>query len=455
MTGLLSAISGYFTKFILLGTVLPVVVFIISFVILVRPLLPGDLPILLPLAALEPQWQLLVATLFTVLISGLLYSLNIPIIQLYEGYPWSETRIGKRRTKQYQKIFEACERRIRGTRTLLRAMLTFENDPARITSIGAVLQNINLDRQTLNWREAYDAIQAKWDRQQQDLIADFPTNQSLILPTKLGNAIRAFEYYPDREYGIDGVTGWSRLIAKIDPAYAAAIDDAKTSFDFMINLSLLGAISVAMQLAAGLFSRMPFASPGRLFTWLIFLLITALLGFAFYHLSISRASAWGETVKGAFDLYRKDLLAQLGYELKLKTRSEEREVWDSISLQMIYGDQPDGPRTPTYIEKSAPPFFSEMKESDIPLRISRGVESLWSKRKATVVVLIKNLDQKRTAEDLQITDTLDKNLHYEWNSASIDGQRIFVEGSNPYLFKIGSLAAGKEVELRYNVIRLG
>jgi hypothetical protein len=209
-----------------------------------------------------------------------------------------------------------------------------------------------------------------------------------------------------------------------------------------------------MQLAAGVFSRKPFSSSGGLFTWLIFLLITALLSFAFYHLSISRASAWGETVKAAFDLYRKDLLAQLGYELKLKTRSEEREVWDSISLQMIYGDQPDGPRTPPYIEKSAPSFFTEMKESDIPLRVSRGVESLWSKRKATIIVLIKNLDQTRTAEDLRITDTLENNLHYEWKSASINGQRVSVEGSNPYLFKIGSLAAGKEVELRYKVIRV-
>ena len=109
-------------------------------------------------------------------------------------------------------------------------------------------------------------------------------------------------------------------------------------------------------------------------------------------------------------------------------------MWDSISLQMIYGDEPDGPRTPPYIEKAAPAFFSEMKESD---------------------VLIKNLDQGRTAEELRITDTLDQNLHYEWNSASINGERIVVEGSNPYVFKIGSLAAEKEVELRYNVIRLG
>ena len=451
MTGLLSTISGYFTKFILLGTVLPVVVFIISFFILVRPLLPGDLPILLPLAVLEPQWQLLVATLFTVLISGLLYILNVPIIQLYEGYQWSETPIGKSRTEHYQKIFEARERRIRGTRTLLRAMLAFEEDTARISSIGAVLQNITVDGRTLNWQEAHDAIQAKWDRQQQKLLEDFPTQRLLILPTRLGNTIRAFEYYPNREYGMDGVTCWSRLIAKIDPPYAAAIDDAKTSFDFMINMSVLSAVSVVMQIAAGLFSRKPFASPGGLMIWLSLILITALLGFTFYHLSISRASAWGETVKGAFDLYRKDLLAQLGYDLKLETRSEEREVWDSISLQMIYGDQPDGPRTPPYTGKAAP----LLQESDFPLRISRSVESLWSKRKATIIVLIKNLDPTRTAEDLRITDTLDKNLHYEWNSASINGQRIPVEGSNPYFFKIGSLAAGEEVELRYKVIRLG
>jgi len=35
---------------------------------------------------------------------------------------------------------------------------------------------------------------------------DFPWRESLVLPTRLGNIIRSFEFYADREYGRDSVS---------------------------------------------------------------------------------------------------------------------------------------------------------------------------------------------------------------------------------------------------------
>jgi hypothetical protein len=455
MTGLLSTISGYFTKYILLGTVLPVAVFIIWFFIALRPLLPADVPILLPLAALDPQWQILAVSFCTILISGLLYVLNIPIIKWYEGYPWRDWWFGRLRIRHHNNRYQTSEDKLQGTRTLLRAMIALKKDAQRISSIAAQLKTISIDQENLDWQKTYDDVLAKWNRELQIHKANFPKS-TLILPTKLGNIIRAFEYYPDREYGMDAVTIWPRLIAKIDSAYAASIDDAKTAFDFLINISFLSAVSSLLQVAAGLCYRKPFVSQGELLTWLLLLIITAASAVVFYRLSFSRAAEWGETVKGAFDLYRKDLLTQLGYELKVTTRDEERTLWDQISKQMIFGDHPTtGTRTPDYLEKPpAASFFAEPNPADIELSITRGVESLWSKRKATIIVHIENLDEKRAVDELLITDLLDNNLYYQWDSASVNGDPVTVEGSNPYRFKIGNVAAATEVELRYKVVRL-
>lgn len=451
MTSILSTISGYFTKSILLGTLLPVSVFIIFYFVLIRPLLPADLQILVPLAALDPQWQVVLVTLFTVLLSGLIYSLNIPIIQLFEGYPWEKTWFGKRRKNRYKKLYETGQGRVDGMRTLLRA--TENTRGARISAVTDELKKIRIPGSVPGeWDEIDGQIYGTWNELQLDLYQRFPTQSDLVLPTKLGNVIRSFEYYPHREYQMDAVKTWSRLIAKIDPTYAATIDDAKTSFDFMINLSFLGAVSVVIQLAAGLFYGKPLASADDLLTWLWRMFLTALVAPASYYLSISRAVAWGETVKGAFDLYRKELLAQLGYDVKITSRQQERRIWSKISFQMIFGDGPSGPQAPPYID---PSYLVQAAPTDVKLLVTRGVEEALSERRFNVILFIKNIDEKnRTANDVLITDTLKDNLHYRWESASLNSKAVPVEGSNPYHFKIGDLAPGEEVLLKYKVIRL-
>ena len=81
----------------------------------------------------------------------------------------------------------------------------------------------------------------EWSRHGRILSESFPRNAEEILPTRLGNTIHAFEDYPDTRYGMDAVELWPRLVAKVDKEYRAVLDDAKASFDFMINSSVLSA----------------------------------------------------------------------------------------------------------------------------------------------------------------------------------------------------------------------
>lgn len=460
MTGLLSTISGYFTRAILFGTLLPVAVFVTSFFIVIQPLLPADVKVLLPLSALDPQWQLLAVTLSTILLSGLLYSLNIPVTKLYEGYVWLNTGIGQRRKRHYQAIYNTGDQRQRGMRTLvraMRAMTAVKDDQDKISSVLTELQKVSVPSSRPNtWPVLSDDVTDNWNALQRNVFSAFPTKSGLILPTKLGNIIRSFEYYPDREYGMDAIVTWPLLIAKIDPAYASTIDEAKTSFDFMINLSFLSGVSLFIQIVAGLVYGKPFASAEDLSSWLLHLAITAFLVWFFYHLSFSRAAAWGGTIKGAFDLYRLELLTQLGFEVKPETRKEEWAMWDNISIQMIYGDHPDtGALVPRYTEEVPPAFAVQAEPADVTLQITRGVEESLSKRKLTVVMRIKNVDEKRrTANNIILTDTLKENFHYRWESATLNGADVPVEGRNPYRFTLGNLAHDQEVQLHYKVVRL-
>jgi hypothetical protein len=94
VTNILSSISGQFSKSLILGTFFPVMVFVILAQIFVVPLLPSDWLVLRQLETLDTQWRVVVILLLAIVLSGLLYNLNIPIIRFYEGYPWQDSWIG-------------------------------------------------------------------------------------------------------------------------------------------------------------------------------------------------------------------------------------------------------------------------------------------------------------------------------------------------------------------------
>ena len=438
MTNILSAISGHFSKNLILGTFFPVVLFVLLSLIFVVPLFPPDWPLFKPIIALDTQGKVLAISFLTIVLTGLLFNLNIPVLRLYEGYPWRESWIGKWFIRRRKKQFQAVRARRLGMRSLISELRKTRNDAELIA------------RLTTRRRQA--ALR---------LNNEFPSKESLIIPTRLGNVIRSFEEYPDRQYGIGAIALWPRLTAKIDKEYAAVIDDSKTSLDFMLNLSILSAATALIITLAGLFyfppSSLLYSSGSTsmraaIVFWLITIGAFLVLSYLSYAGAIPRANSYGAKVKSAFDLYRAELLKQLGYERTPKTVKEERSLWDAISLQMIYGDPPWG-RDPLN-EYKISPTFARSEQPFVDLEVARGVGRPGTDGAFTVTIMVKNADVKsRKARKVVVTDTLADGLDYEWNSAVVNNQPAQVVGANPYRFIIGDVDAGVEVVLTYSVIQ--
>ncbi len=426
VTSLLSMISGQYAKSLILGSFFPSLVFIVLNMFFVSPLIPTGWTPPHWLTALDSQWPVLVVTFVIIVLSGLLYQFNIPIIRLYEGYPWKESCIGIWRKKRYQKLFENIRSRWIGMRTLLRKM-------------GKIQPG----------HPSYSDVNACWDKFGYKM-REFPEDVELVLPTRLGNVIRRFEEYPLRQYGIDSVQMWACLVSEIPSNYATIIDDAKTIFDFTINLSFLMTILALETLVVGLlYPAFHVLNIQQLLQRLLMVVFFLLFSFLFYFVSISRASAWGATVKSAFDLYRWELLTQMGYQQKPKTNEEERLMWNSISRRMIYGRSPTEP-TLDYATKVT---SVQVDPAILVLDYVRGV-TITDQGKKNVVICIKNDDQLECdAKNVVVTDTLPEGYFYVWNSVNVTNGSVSVTGINPYSFKIGAVKYKEEKILTYSIAR--
>ncbi len=206
--------------------------------------------------------------------------------------------------------------------------------------------------------DAYDAARAAVTKLYQDSLADsalddaynlalhefyrrFPADRDLVLPTGLGNAIRAFETYSDRIYGVDAIPGWPRLAGVIPDSYAKGLDAARAEVDFFVNLTFVAAFIAVLALLHGVAGlgflwRLDWSaadSPAIFFSAAI---VAAAAAWAMYCGALERAQGWGELVCSAFDLYLPALAKQLGYDLPA-TPDERRNFWDAMTSQWLYG----------------------------------------------------------------------------------------------------------------------
>jgi hypothetical protein len=160
-----------------------------------------------------------------------------------------------------------------------------------------------------------------------ELARDFPDDEALVLPTKFGNVVRAFEVYPRVIYGLEYTYAWARLVGVIPSEYREMIDNEKSQMDFWVNTCLGACVTVALYLSLAIVR-------GAWPQWGI-----AIAALAVAVVSVSGACAlaksWGLLVTSAFDLFRSDLCRQLGLRLP-PSLDEERELWESVSQVWVY-----------------------------------------------------------------------------------------------------------------------
>ena len=174
-----------------------------------------------------------------------------------------------------------------------------------------------------------DGLYAKLKEVSLKLSSRFPSEESDLLPTSLGNAMRAFERYPNKLYGLDGVTGYTRLQAVIPPGYQAVIDEQRMYFEFWVNTLLAATILLSEILFfAATKPYKPLTALG-LATLLLLLCITS------YDRATSAAVAFGDYVRSAFDLYIDRLGEQLGLP-NVEDPKKQRKIWKDATRAYLY-----------------------------------------------------------------------------------------------------------------------
>jgi hypothetical protein len=451
VSSILSAISGQFSKSLILGTFFPVALFVTLNALFLVPLLPTDWQLQRELADVGTG-DVLIVSLMVIVLTGLLYNLNGPIIRFYEGYPWADSWLGRWRKRHYQEQWRLSTE-LRPRAQDLDNVLGRRTPPAGLSPEARAAWLQRKDR--LGW------LRTQLGQQTRRL----PEHEDSVLPTHLGNLIRSFENYPHRQYKMAAITLWPRLLSVVGKEYIAFIDDAKTSLDFMLHCSALSALTALLLLVAGLLYPAALRGPALWLPWLLKILAAAALAHLFYLSSLGRAAEWGDFVKSAFDLYRWDLLKQLGYEREPSSAEEERELWDAISLQLVFGLQPQQRRP---VEYKLPASSPRRAPVDLQYEFARGVKPTAQTNVFEVTLRARNVDsQERAARRFILRDTLPAGCDYVWDSAryvKLDATVAErapadtdatpnVTGTNPYQFEVGGLAHMQRVVLTYRALR--
>jgi hypothetical protein len=317
---MLSALPKLADKTFIVGFFLPVLLFSFLFMTLFSDYAPLS-ELMWSISKKENLEKLVYLTLGVWVLSILLMMVNHIQYQTLEGYVWPFNRFAKLKARERDRFLtkKQC-----------------------------------FDKLTNEWRERGDHFppqkRRECDRLEMYLVRTFPAEEHL-LPTRFGNAIRAFEVYSSHVYGADSIPLWPHLATVMSKEMKGTLDDARAQVDFLVNVCCLAVIlgvAAATRLVVHIATWAPpwinrdkLISSSSLF-FVLFILGSALVCAVAYRWSIHQIQIWGAFVKAAFDCYLPALAKRLGYKLP-KTESEQRAFWTAVSQMAIYHrPMPDG-----------------------------------------------------------------------------------------------------------------
>lgn len=202
---------------------------------------------------------------------------------------------------------------------------------------------------------SFQLEKAKYDYLKLETI--FPVEEEALLPTRLGNIMRAAELYPAEKYAVPGVMLWPRLLQLLPKDLKDQLEEKNNQMVFTLNSSLLSYMLGTLSILAGLvrllfnffesftvhrtaiasnFFDRGFAniSPVEYIYIGLFFLAT---GYIAYALSIPIVENFGLLVRASYDLYRFELLRKLNHPIPPSIQME-KNFWKKISEYMIAGD---------------------------------------------------------------------------------------------------------------------
>jgi hypothetical protein len=157
----------------------------------------------------------------------------------------------------------------------------------------------------------------------------FPSTEDQVMFTAFGNTVRAFEDYPMVLYGVESITGWSRLTAVMAKDFREILDSRRATTDFWVNLWFVALFTIVEYFLIERLQK-PFRGWG---------IPVAALGLALFAAQQARVAAqqWGEWVKASFDIYLPTLRSKWGFK-RPDTFEAERNFWETLSRAITFRD---------------------------------------------------------------------------------------------------------------------
>ena len=222
-------------------------------------------------------------------LSVILHPLQLSLVRLLEGY-WGDSRLGRALSAKgrayHQRKREALQRA---------AEATTAPSPEELTRM----------------------VDAAWRLQH------FYPAHDRVLPTTLGNVLRAAEEQGGRSYGMDAVVLWPRLFPLLPERITEILADQRDQLDLAARFAVVFLIAA---LVAG--STLALND-----WWSVVPLACLALAWLAYRAAIAAALAYGDGIQTAFDLHRFDLLEALHLALppdRDTERKANRELCDFL-----------------------------------------------------------------------------------------------------------------------------
>lgn len=151
----------------------------------------------------------------------------------------------------------------------------------------------------------------------------YPIDRDQIAPTRLANAVRAFEVYGWHHFCVDSQTLWYELISVAPERTRADVERARAGVDFFVALVYLSALGGTVSIIMGFL-------PGEPVLGLIVLGVAALcLVPLWYELAVRSTDNWYQAIQALVNLGRKPLAESLNLALP-STIEAERKMWRSV-----------------------------------------------------------------------------------------------------------------------------
>jgi len=245
------------------------------------------------------QGSMILLTLLVLVFSSILMkAIRFPILRLLEGYwpwPFSKLRTGivALKKKNFQKRYD----------------------------------ELRILKKASEKKDLFDSEQREKLIQLEDWAHWHPAQPDDLLPTELGNILRARERSPERKYGLDAVICWPRLWPLLPEHVRIDLANARSSLDRLAELWFWGVLFL-------------FWTP-----WLPWAAAIGLIWiFVIYKMAGESAMAYGDLLESAFDLHRLSLYDAVGWqrpanneeEKSLGTQMTEFFWRGTLSKQMTY-----------------------------------------------------------------------------------------------------------------------